>query len=782
MLVLIILLLFSGSNVSAQQTVRGTVRDAVSEAPVAGATVRLQRNDSVVAGAVTQRNGTYRLPPVPVGYYRLVITLVGYEPLVIDALQVTSGKEVVLTSALTTSYVTAREVSVMDDRSNDDAETNAEFVSVSGHTFRPEETRRYPGSIGDPARMVQNYAGVLGANDARNDIVVRGNSPLGMLYRMEGMNIPNPSHYGALTSAGGVVNMLNNNVLEKSDFLAGAFPATYGNALSGVFDLRSRRGNDEQYEFVGQVSFSGFEGGIEGPMWEGSSFLVNYRYSTLAAFAWMGLDVGVGSAIPIYQDLNFNVSTQLGNGRLTLFGTAGKSEIDFIGDDVDTQRLNAYAEPDRNINVDYATAWTGLFYEQTLGQDTYMRVLVGGTATNEHYSGDSLDPVTRAPYNDEVNDFSTLRWSTTGYLRHRVSPSVVLSAGYLIDGTSYDLYSVLDKGLATEYTPVDVNGTALLVQAYAQGSWRLTNTVTINAGINTMHYSLGDAFALEPRLGATWMLTPMMSVRVGYGTHSQTQNLYVYNVQVTDSIGSVSYPNRTLGFTGSQHLVAEWDWFLVEHTRLRIEGYAQWLSNAPVERTPSSYSALNAGAEFFPDPRADLFNNGTGNNVGVEITLERFLREGLYYKLTGSVFDSRYAGSDGVERNTAFNNGYVVNALAGYQFPITTNGALGISIRMNTSGGKYLTPIDTTASALAGRTIYDQDQAYSQRQTPYFRADVRLSYQMDLAGSTLEIAMDLMNVTNHQNIFIQTYDPQSNRITTQYQQGFIPVPTVRWTF
>lgn len=777
---LLIILFLVGSEPT--QIVRGTVRDAVSEAPVAGATIRLQCNDSVVAGAVSQRNGTYRLPAVPVGYYRLVISMVGYEPLVIDELQVTSGKEVVLPSTLSTSYVTAREVAVIADRSNDDSETNAEFVSVSGHTFRPEETRRYPGSIGDPARMVQNYAGVLGANDARNDIVVRGNSPLGMLYRMEGMNIPNPSHYGALTSAGGVVNMLNNNVLEKSDFLAGAFPAAYGNALSGVFDLRSRRGNDERYEFVGQVSFSGFEGGIEGPMWEGSSFLVNYRYSTLAAFAWMGLDVGVGSAIPIYQDLNFNVSTQLGNGRLTLFGTAGKSEIDFIGDDVDTQRLNAYAEPNRNIRVDYATAWTGMFYEQTFGQDTYLRLLVGGTATNEHYSGDSLDPETRAPYNDEVNDFTTLRWSTTGYLRHRMSSAVVISAGYLVDGTSYDLYSILDKGLATEFTPVDVEGSALLVQAYAQGSWRLTNAVTVNVGVNAMHYTLGDALAIEPRLGATWLLSPMMSVRVGYGTHSQTQNLYVYNVQVTDSIGSVSYPNRALGLTGSQHLVAEWDWFLVEHTRLRIEGYAQWLSDAPVERTPSSYSVMNAGAEFFPDPRADLFNNGTGDNVGVELTLERFLRDGLYYKLTGSIFDSRYAGSDGIERNTAFNSGYIVNVLAGYQFPITTTGALGISLRLNTSGGKYLTPIDTAASAMAGRTVYDQEQAYSQRQTPYFRADVRLSYQMDLAGSTLEIAMDLMNVTNHQNIFIQTYDPRSNSITTQYQQGFIPVPTVRWTF
>lgn len=632
------------------QTVRGTLRDAVSEAPIAGVTVKLQGKDSLVFGAIARSNGAFRIADVPIGYYRVVVTMVGYEPYVIDELQVTSGKEVVLPIMLSSSYVTTREVAVIDDRSNDESETNAEFVAVSGHTFRPEETRRYPGSIGDPSRMVQNYAGILGANDARNDIVVRGNSPIGMLYRMEGMNIPNPSHYGALTSAGGVVNMLNNNVLEKSDFLAGAFPANYGNALSGVFDLRSRRGNDERYEFVGQVSFSGVEAGIEGPAWEGSSFLVNYRYSTLAAFAWLGLDVGVGSAIPIYQDVNFNLSTEFAGGRLTLFGTAGKSEIDFIGDDVDTQRLNAYAEPNRNIRVDYATAWSGLFYERTFGQDTYLRVLVGATATREGYSGDSLDPETRAPYNDEENDFSTLRWTTTASIRHRLSPSVVLSAGYFVDGTNYDLYSVVDKGLPTEYTPVDVDGATLLLQAFAQGSWRATDALSLNVGLHTQ--------------------------RFGYGSHSQTQNLYVYNVQTMDSVGNVSYPNRELDLTRSQHFIAEWDWFLADHTRMRIEAYAQWLSDAPVEAVASSYSALNAGAEFFPDPRAGLINSGTGDNVGVEFTLERFLRDGLYYKLTASLFDSRYAGSDGIERNTAFNSGYVANALAGYQFPVSATGAV----------------------------------------------------------------------------------------------------------
>ena len=762
--------------------IRGSVRDAVSNVPIVGATVRVNNVDSVIAGAIVSRSGDFRIEKVQIGRYRVEVTMVGYEPYVIPELTVTSGKEVVLSITLQTAYVSKAEVAVVDYRSKDEAVTNSEFVAVSGHTFRPEETRLYPGSIGDPARMVQNYAGVLGANDARNDIVVRGNSPLGTLYRMEGMNIPNPSHYGALTSGGGVVSMLNNNVLEKSDFLAGAFPAEYGNALSGVFDLRTRRGNDEQFEFVAQMSFSGIEAGVEGPMWEGSSFVANYRYSTLSAFAALGLDVGVGSAIPVYQDVTFNATTELFGGRLTLFGTLGRSRINFIGDDVDTVRRNAYSEPDRNIRVSYASGWSGISFERSFGFDTYARLLVGGSTTRETYEGDSLNPITRLPYTDEENDFATLRWTTTGFLRHRIGRELVVSGGYFIDGTSYSLYSVLDRGLVTQYTPVDVTSAMVSIQTYAQAQWRPMDALAINAGINILSSSLGKTTAVEPRAGVVLQLSPVMSLRAGYGAHSQMQNLYVYNVQIRDRGEETLYPNRNLGLTRSQHAVVEWSWFLAEHTRMRLEAYSQWLDDVPVEQTPSSYSALNAGADFFPTPKAFLVNGGSGRNIGVEFTIERFLREGLYYMLTGSLFSSRYVGSDGIDRNTAFNNGYVVNVLAGYQYRVTPSNSLTISFRLNSSGGRYLTPIDLAASSLAGRVVYDEQRAFSERQSPYFRSDVRIGYQMEFSNSTLEIAIDLMNITNHQNIFIQTFNPRAQAIATQYQQGFIPVPTVRWTF
>ena len=113
--------------------------------------------------------------------------------------------------------------------------------------------------------MAANYAGVSGTNDSRNDIIIRGNSPIGILWRLNGIDIPNPNHFGNAGTTGGPISILNNNTLGNSDFITGAFAADYGNATSGVFDLKMREGNNEKKEFTAQIGFNGFELGAEGP-------------------------------------------------------------------------------------------------------------------------------------------------------------------------------------------------------------------------------------------------------------------------------------------------------------------------------------------------------------------------------------------------------------------------------------------------------------------------------------------------------------------------------------
>lgn len=319
------------------QTVRGTITDKQSKEPLIGASI-VWLDSSIFIGTTADINGNFRLNNIPVGRQSFKISFLGYRETVITSI-ITSGKEVVLNIELEQSVVTAKAVTIVAEKQKD--KPNNELTTVSARSFTIEETSRYAGSVGDPSRMAANYAGVSGANDSRNDIIIRGNSPTGLLWRLNGIEIPNPNHFGSLGTTGGPISILNNNVLDKSDFLTGAFPAEYGNVLAGVFDLQMRTGNNEKNEFMAQVGFNGFEAGAEGPISkkQGSSYLINYRYSTLGVFSALGINFGTGTAVPKYQDVSFNINLPTNKaGKFTLFGMGGISGIEVLEKDRDTTK------------------------------------------------------------------------------------------------------------------------------------------------------------------------------------------------------------------------------------------------------------------------------------------------------------------------------------------------------------------------------------------------------------------------------------------------------------
>ncbi len=245
------------------QTVRGVVMDKQTRMTLPGAAVYIL-DSNPVRGTSTGHDGTFRLENVEIGRVSLGVSFIGYHDIVLSNLNLQSGKELVINIYLDEMVMSVDEV-VITHRA-DKAEALNRMTSVSARGFTVEETERYAGSRNDPARMAANFAGVVGSDDSRNDMIIRGNSPMGLLWRLDWVEIPNPDHWGMAGTTGGPVSMLNNTLLENSDFMTGAFPAEYGNALSGVFDLRMRASNNEQYEFLGQVGCNGFELGAEGPV------------------------------------------------------------------------------------------------------------------------------------------------------------------------------------------------------------------------------------------------------------------------------------------------------------------------------------------------------------------------------------------------------------------------------------------------------------------------------------------------------------------------------------
>jgi hypothetical protein len=769
---------------STTQTISGLIRDEASQSPLPGANVILTGTS---IGTTTDTAGQFRLSHVPLGRHSLRISYVGYEERTVPDIVVTAGKEVRLNLTLQEGLMLAG-VEVTYSRAKDKTQTVNDMAIVSARSFNIDDTRKYAGALGDPSRMAANFAGVVAGNDSRNDIVVRGNSPTGMLWQLEGLNIPNPNHFGSLNSTGGPVSLLNNNNMDKSDFLTSAYPAQYGNALAGVFDIRLRNGNTTKHEAVAQVGFGGFELGVEGPISRKhkSSYLVNYRYSTLGIFQAMGIQFGTGTATPIYQDVNYKFQTALGKkGTLSLFGIAGTSKIDFVGNDVDTSAGggNLYSSAFINQYPRFATTITGLSYQYQLSAKTGTRLTVGYSTTYEQFRADSISYIDRSiVLPSDEGKLTTGKLSAVWSIVHKFSKKLSLQAGASYDYTHFNIFNRDIEQGTVELIRVNTKSNFGLMQAYTQTKYRVSSRLTIAAGLHAQYLSLNDGAAVEPRINARLAINSRHAIVAGYGLNHQAQSIYTYFIETHDARGT-SFTNRSLDFTRSNQFVLGHDWNINTRLRLKTEAYYQFLNSVPVTGRPSSFSAINTGSSFVPSDEDSLVNSGTGTNYGVELTLERFFHGGFYFLVTGSLFDSKYIGSDGMERNTAFNTGYAANVLAGKEFKVGRKGnILLVNLKVTSIGGRYLTPVNEGSSRAAGYLIEDEANAFSDRQPTYFRTDLKVGYRKEYRRSTLELAVDLQNLTNNKNVFSRSYDPRSGKVYFNYQQAFFPVPFVRYTF
>lgn len=774
-----LLLTLNSTPVEAQQltqTLRGRVIDAYTEQPLQGVTITIPGTDPP-KGTATDAEGYFRFSNLPLGRTNLEASLIGYRTEVKNNLLLISGRELVVDFRLEEQVITMEDVVIRPDPRKD--QPSNEMASVSARSFTIDETERYAGSLGDPSRMATNFAGVSSVSDQRNDIVIRGNSPLGLLWCLEGVEIPNPNHFGSLGSTGGPISMLNNNQLANSDFYTSAFPAEYGNALSGAFDLRMRNGNSQQHEFMGQVGFNGLELGAEGPLSvsDHASYLVNFRYSALEILNSLGMSFGTGAAIPRYRDLSMKVNIPLEKGRISMFALGGNNRIAMLDSEGDDAQYG-FSGTDTYYRNRMGVA--GLTYVRYFGEDTRLT----GTAAVSGIEGSAeifdLGEDSRRQVIDE--NMREIKYTLSGKFRKRFS-----SRNYLNTGLVFDLYDVKYKGAQYQESIgefihyLNSDGTTGLARLYSEWMHRFTDELTLTAGLSSAWFLLNDSKSLEPRLGMKWSFAPGQSLSLGAGLHSQTQVKAVYfNQRLIDTIDwQYEKTNEHLDFSRSLHIVAGYDRLLGEGHRLKAEVYYQRLYNIPVSWRRPEFSLLNQGGAFSFLVYDNMENTGTGENKGIELTLERFLREGFYYLATISLFDSGYRGYDGKWRNTTFDNNFVCNALAGYEWKTGKRSILSADLKMVYAGGNRYLEIDEERSLAEGGVRYRWDQAYEKRYPDYFRLNGRITFRLNRPRVNHEWALDLQNMTNHRNIFTRNWNNVAKEVTTSWQMGFMPMVTYR---
>ncbi|MBL4753406.1 MAG: TonB-dependent receptor [Flavobacteriales bacterium] len=770
---LLLLLLFACTSnwAGAQeltQTIRGTVVDKESQLSLPGVTVLLLDSEPL-QGTTTDLDGKFRLEEIPVGRAGIKVSFIGYNPITITNMIITSGKEVVLSLELTEHITALGEVKITAEE--DKREALNKMALISARSFSVEETQRYAGALNDPSRMAANYAGVTLAGDARNDIIIRGNSPAGLLWRLEGFNIPNPNHFGALGSTGGPVSMLNNNLLDNSDFMTGAFPAEYGNALSGVFDLKLRNGNNENHEFIGQIGVNGFELGAEGPILKKGSFLATYRLSNVAAFRALGIPLGWGST-PNFTDFTFKIDlpTGLKYGRFSLFGIGGISSIELLNED---DNFAKPANTGEDIFFGSNTGAIGLSHLYFFNERLRSELRISASGWENKVNVDSISDDNGQKVRRFANNSSEVKYALNYKLNKKFNKRNNARAGIIGEAINYNLAdSVLESN---QYRTLrNSDGTSFLLQSFVQWQHKFSNTLGLTTGLNYLHFALNNSSSIEPRIGLRWQFSNRNSINLGSGLHSKLLPLAMYFTQTPDyTTGNIAKTNKNLGFQKSAHFIIGYDHNFSTNLRFKIESYYQHLYNIPVEQNPSNYSLLNEGADFVLSNTDSLINNGTGTNYGLDITLEKFFSKNYYFLISGSVFDSKYKGSDGIERNTAFNQNYTLNILAGVELNLGKDGihVLSLNGKWNMAGGNRINPIDLEASKLAGETRYSQN-IYEDQYKEYSRTDVEITYRQNQKKLTHEWSFELQNVFNQKNVFRETYNKKNQVIITQYQLGF----------
>ncbi|MGB0524927.1 MAG: TonB-dependent receptor [Flammeovirgaceae bacterium] len=759
------------------QTIRGKVIDSQSEGPVIGATVVILGSDPI-QGASTDVDGAFRIEKVALGRHTIKISSIGYEDRFIPEVLVSSGKELVLNIKLKESVTTLEEL-VVTAAEQDQGKTVNEMTSVSALSFSVEETSRYAATFDDPARAALSFAGVRGGgDDVTNEIVIRGNSPKGLLWRMEGIEIPNPNHFAEEGSSAGGISMLSASMLANSDFFTGAFPSEYGNALSGVFDIHLRQGNNENREYAFQAGLLGVAMAAEGPFSKNgkASYLVNYRYSTLGLFSKLGINI-VGDEEIIFQDLSFKLHFPTKkHGSFSIWGLGGaSSSIEDANSDTSSIDYNPY-------NDDFRTKMgvLGLSHTYFLDKNTFIESKVAYSQTRNRYREDSLKA---AILDDEKFVNTYIRGSVM--LNRKFNAKNTLRVGGIYSSIGFDLLSKeRDWQTGLDVTQIDDTGHTTLYQTYAQWQHRLNNNLTLNSGFHYTYLALNGSNSIEPRLGMIWDVSDRSSINAGIGVHSRIEPITVYLLQ--DEQGN--QPNKNLELTKSAHFVLGYNYTFKNGIRFKTEAYYQRLFDVPVfvdtdPTTLSSGDAFSMLNEKDAYVEGAMVNEGTGTNYGIEMTVEKSFANNHYFMLTGSLYDSKYQGTDGKTRNTLYNGNYTLNAIGGKEFNVgkKKQNIISVNARFILAGGNRTTPIDLAASLAENRTVYDIDRSessednniYSKRLPDYMRVDFGIKYRKNKPNISFIWALNIQNVTGRVNVADEFFVPGRNQ-TVNGQTQFVP--------
>lgn len=743
------------------QTVRGIVLDSKTNAPIEFATVRIMNVGSL--GSTTDSLGRFRIDNVPVGRCNIQTSYVGYNTNIFNEIPVTSSKEVYMEITLDENIHSLAEV-VIQPEIKKDKPLNAMAIT-GGRMISMEEAGRFANGFDDPARLSSAFAGVAG-DVGTNAVAIRGNSPQFTQWRLEGVEIPNPTHFADLTGlGGGFLSALSTQVIGNSDFYNGAFPSEYSNALSGIFDMQIRNGNNQKYEHTFQLGILGIDLASEGPISRkhGSSYIFNYRFSTTSLAT--GNDMNLK-----YQDLSFKLNFP--TRKAGTFSIWGIELIDrYKPEAIDRDEWETQGDR-QSGNTAFDKAAGGLTHKYLINADTYIRSSLAATYSKDRTRADQITEDDKLVH---VGDIRNSKWDIVfnSYLNKKFNSNHINRTGITVTGLQYDLDYKISPNFGLDIPMEQIskgNGGSCVLSAYSSSVINLSNHLTTSLGITAQYFTLNKNWTVEPRAALKWSFNPKHALALAYGLHSRREKLDYYFVE--QEANGKTESNRYLDFSKAHHFGLTYDWNINSYMHLKVEPYYQYLFRIPVEEN-SSFSIINHQS-FYLD--RILKNRGSGVNYGIDITLEQYMKNGFYYMITASLFKSKYKAGDNIWRNTRLDKNYLLNILAGKEWMVGRNkqNVLSLNGRIFFQGGDRYTPVDEGKSMIEHDIKFDETRAYSKKFDPSINGDISFSYRINKKKISHEFSIKMLNVGMRTGMHFYQYNEKTHKIEKKDGSGLIP--------
>ncbi len=744
------------------QNIKGQIIDESSQEPIPFANIIIQ-DSSPSIGTISDENGYFTLSDLPPGRYNIHISFLGYETIIVNEILLTSAKEVNLTIELNEN-IAALDAIILRPKIHKEKALN-KMASVSARMLSVEEANRYAGGFDDPARLASSFAGVA-SNVSNNAIIIRGNAPKYTQWKMEGIEIPNPNHFADLgTFGGGGLTALSSNLLANSDFFTGAFPAEHNNALSGVFDMRMRSGNNSEYEHSAELGLIGIDFASEGPINKNShsSYLVNYRYSTLGLLSSILPEDTEGTN---YQDVAFKL--RFPTKKVGTFSFWGLGLIDNSGkkpeEDINTWEYNSDREKEKATQFMGASGINHrMFFNGKGSLNSTLAISANGLDFTTERLDDSLE---LQPLNEINNNNYNITFKSV--FNKKFSANHRNNTGISAVNMNYDLL-LNEVNNTTLETIVSEKGSSTLLSAFTSSNFSFKD-FTLNVGLTSQLFTLNNNFTLEPRLGMSYQINANNELSFGYGLHSRLERLNVY---FTNPENSETLPNKELDFTKAHHFILGYNWNINKNLHLKVEPYYQYLYNVPIVEN-STTSLINLVDDWFIN---DIYiNEGIGQNYGIDVTLEKYITNGFYYLITASVFNSQFQTDSGVWFNTRFNRGYLINALAGKEFLVgkQKQNLFSINLRLSLQGGDRYSMIDEAASDFAQEVVYDETTPFTEQSKDMFITHITANYQWNKKKTSHKLSLKILNANKFEEFFGHRYNLKTQTVDKYREAILIP--------